>query len=150
MNISPANISIPVMAPSVNPSTEQVATDNRLREQVIPPRKLNATEAESAVTQQERRFRQSSWDPAEHPSYSKKQFAKKNNEHNSSNKNAFSNDTYNQEALKINYKVNVTPPQEVMDKIDELKDSSSTANVVAVRYQQSASENTPSDIVIVI
>ena len=72
MNIPPTNISIPVMASSVNPSTELAERDNRVREQIIAAKEVNQTDAETPVSLQERRERHASWNPSEHPTYGKR------------------------------------------------------------------------------
>ncbi|MEF1308705.1 ATP-dependent Lon protease [Vibrio mytili] len=69
MIVSPTNVSVPLIAPSVNVQTEQVARDNRVREPVTPTMALAKTNAERKVKGDDKRRRQSAWDPAEHPDY---------------------------------------------------------------------------------
>lgn len=69
MIVSPTNVSVPLIAPSVNVQTEQAARDNRVREPVTPTVALAKTNAERKVKSDEKRRRQSSWDPSEHPDY---------------------------------------------------------------------------------
>ncbi|WP_264404089.1 ATP-dependent Lon protease [Vibrio owensii] len=69
MIVSPANVSVPLIAPSVNVQTEQAARDNKVREPVTPTVALAKTNAERKVKSDEKRRRQSSWDPTEHPDY---------------------------------------------------------------------------------
>ncbi|BCN22939.1 ATP-dependent Lon protease [Vibrio alfacsensis] len=69
MIVSPANISVPLIAPSVNVQTEQVARENKVREPITPTVALAKTNAERKVTSDEKRRRQSSWDPSDHPDY---------------------------------------------------------------------------------
>ena len=69
MIVSPANVSVPLIAPSVNVQTEQAARDNKVREPVTPTVALAKTNAERKVKSDEKRRRQSSWDPSEHPDY---------------------------------------------------------------------------------
>lgn len=67
MIVSPTNVSVPLIAPSVNVQTEQAARDNRVREPVTPTVALAKTNAERKVKSDEKRRRQSSWDPLSIP-----------------------------------------------------------------------------------
>jgi hypothetical protein len=69
MIVSPNNVSAPVIAPSVNPQTEQVARDNKVREPVVPTVEMARSNAERRINEEEKRRKRSSWDPAEHPDY---------------------------------------------------------------------------------
>ncbi|HHF3273242.1 TPA: ATP-dependent Lon protease [Vibrio alginolyticus] len=69
MIVSPINVSVPLIAPSVNVQTEQAARDNKVREPVTPTVALAKTNAERKVKGDDKRRRQSSWDPSEHPDY---------------------------------------------------------------------------------
>ncbi|ELA6780459.1 ATP-dependent Lon protease [Vibrio alginolyticus] len=69
MIVSPTNVSVPLIAPSVNVQTEQAARDNKVREPVTPTVALVKTNAERKVKGDDKRRRQSSWDPSEHPDY---------------------------------------------------------------------------------
>ncbi|MEF2141834.1 ATP-dependent Lon protease [Vibrio alginolyticus] len=69
MIVSPTNVSVPLIAPSVNVQTEQAARDNKVREPVTPTVALAKTNAERKVKGDDKSRRQSSWDPSEHPDY---------------------------------------------------------------------------------
>lgn len=69
MIVSPTNVSVPLIAPSVNVPTEQAARDNRVREPVMPTVELTKPNAERKVKGDDKRRKQSSWDPSEHPGY---------------------------------------------------------------------------------
>ncbi|GAL14697.1 putative ATP-dependent Lon protease [Vibrio astriarenae] len=69
MIVSPNNVSMPLIAPSVNVQTEQVARDNRTTEPVKPAVELAKSNAERKIKEDDKRQRQSAWDPAEHPDY---------------------------------------------------------------------------------
>ena len=69
MLVSPTNVSVPLIAPSVNVQTEQAARDNKVREPVNPTVALAKSNAERQVNADDKRRKQSSCDPAEHPSY---------------------------------------------------------------------------------
>ncbi|MBV7298700.1 hypothetical protein [Enterovibrio paralichthyis] len=157
MNISPANVSIPAVVPSVNPPTEQVARENRVREKIVPARQPNASAEEKPVTQEEKQLRKPSWDASEHPDYAElsrqprqfdgAQFAA--HETLSQLSSMLSSDAYVPQN-ENGYAMKLKLPKEVLDKIEALKDSQRTGAVVAMRYQQSSVANVPSEVLIVI
>ncbi|WP_070968217.1 ATP-dependent Lon protease [Vibrio sonorensis] len=69
MIVSPTNVSVPLIAPSVNVQTEQAARDNKVREPVAPTVALAKSHAERKVKADDKRRKQPSWDPSEHPGY---------------------------------------------------------------------------------
>lgn len=69
MIVTPNNVSVPLIAPSVNVPTEQVARENKIREPVTPTVHLSKTSAEKKVKADEKRRKQAIWDPFEHPEY---------------------------------------------------------------------------------
>ncbi|WP_325891373.1 ATP-dependent Lon protease [Grimontia sp. NTOU-MAR1] len=158
MNISPANVSIPAVVPSVNPPTEQVARENRVREKIVPPRQPNASAEEKPVTQEEKQLRKPSWDPSEHPDYTD---VIKQNPRQFEGSGFAAHETLSQLSAMLSsgsyvpqnengYAMRIKLPKEILDKIDELKASQRTGAVVAMRYQQSSAANLPSEVLIVI
>ncbi len=69
MIVSPNSVNAPLIAPSVNVQTEQVARDNKVREPVQPAVELAKANAERKVKADDKRRKQSAWDPSEHPEY---------------------------------------------------------------------------------
>lgn len=69
MIVSANNITLPLIAPSVNVQTEQTARDNRAREPVTPTTQTHKSNAERKVKPDDKRRRSAAWDPAEHPEY---------------------------------------------------------------------------------
>ncbi len=69
MIVSANNISVPLIAPSVNVQTEQAAKDNKTRPAVEEAHRLAKAVAEKKVDGDEKRRKQGAWDPAEHPDY---------------------------------------------------------------------------------
>mgnify|MGYP000445204288 CR=1 FL=1 len=64
MIVSPATaVSVPLIAPSVNVQTEQVARENRVREPVAPAVALAKTNAERKVKSDDKRRQQSALYP---------------------------------------------------------------------------------------
>ncbi|MGF1706206.1 ATP-dependent Lon protease [Enterovibrio baiacu] len=157
MNISPANVSIPAVVPSVNPPTEQVARDNRVREKIAPAKQPNATEHEKPVSQEEKQLRKPSWDPSEHPDYAdlKQNVSQFNGGHFGAHdslsqlSSLLSSESYTPKN-ENGYSMQIKLPKEILDKIDELKASQRTGAVVAMRYSQATVANIPSEVLIVI
>lgn len=157
MNISPANAGVPAVMLSVNPPTEQVARDNRVREKIVSTRKTSANIKEPPVNKEEKQLRKPAWDPAEHIDYA----------HPSKDGIAivqdalYSNELLNNVSSMISgsdflpkevngYAVNMQLPQKVLDSLEKLKDSKRTGAVVAMRYRQSSAANMPTEVLIVI
>jgi len=69
MIVSPTNVSVPLIAPSVNVHTEQTARDNKIREPILPTVALAKSNAERKINSEDKRRRESAWDPSEHPNY---------------------------------------------------------------------------------
>ncbi|MDC0610022.1 ATP-dependent Lon protease [Vibrio sp.] len=69
MIVSPNNVSVPLIAPSVNVPTEQTARENKIREPVTPTVQLTKTSAEKKVKAEDKRRKQTAWDPSDHPGY---------------------------------------------------------------------------------
>lgn len=154
MYVSPANVSIPALALSVNPPTEQTARDNTNREKIVSLRQPEATQAESAVSQNEKQLKKPAWDPFEHPGYPQESFQQE------------SADPYSEEGLRemstllasspyasqgdTGFSVKMKLPPEVLDRLAKLRETQRRAAVVALRYQQSTSAHRPSEVLIVI
>lgn len=69
MIVSPTNVSVPLIAPSVNVQTEQAARDNKIRDPIIPTVAPAKTNAERKINSDDKRRRNAAWDPSEHPNY---------------------------------------------------------------------------------
>ncbi|SHF94291.1 ATP-dependent Lon protease [Vibrio gazogenes] len=69
MIVSPNNISVPLIAPSVNVPTEQAEHDNRVRAPVVPTVQLEKTNAERRLKSDDKQRKRASWDAADHPQY---------------------------------------------------------------------------------
>ncbi len=69
MIVSPTNVNVPLIAPSVNVQTEQAARDNKVREPVMPPVELAKTNAERRVKAEDKRRKRPAWEPSDHPDY---------------------------------------------------------------------------------
>jgi hypothetical protein len=69
MIVSPTNVSVPLIAPSVNVQTEQVARDNKVKEPVTPPVELAKTNAERRLKADDKRRKRPAWEASDHPDY---------------------------------------------------------------------------------
>ncbi|MGF1762498.1 ATP-dependent Lon protease [Aliivibrio kagoshimensis] len=69
MMFSPSSVNVPLIAPSVNLPTEQVARDNRVRQPVTPAKQLTKSLAEKPISEKDKQRRREAWDPSEHPDY---------------------------------------------------------------------------------
>lgn len=153
MFISPSNVSIPAVVPTVNQPTEQVARDNRVREKIIPPRQASATAQERAVSPDEKQLRHSSLDLPEQPDYL--ELAKKTPEFQT--EDITDDETVNlslSDVKKPNadngYAMRLKLPKEVLERVEEIRRFRHTGAVVAMRYQQSSAANIPSEVLIII
>ncbi|MCG7496788.1 ATP-dependent Lon protease [Vibrio sp. Of7-15] len=157
MIFSPTSVSAPIIAPSVNIPTEQVARDNRVREQVIPPTQLNATERERVVSTEEKQLKKPSWDPSENPDYAILEDEQTQGEHPIYGKDddlsrlaqALSIDTFSRDQGK-GYTMRFKIPQEILDKLEELGEMERRRTVISYHYDQAAVPNMPSEILIII
>jgi hypothetical protein len=157
MNISPASVSIPTVAPSVNPPTEQVARDNRMREKIVPTKQAPEPEHGKAATDQGKQLGRSSWDPSQHPNYSLdyRRESLSDADYDGANiagrVDAMARNEPGEQARKDNgYPLGLKMPEEVLEKVEELKRFEQTRAVVAMRYQQATVGNMPSEVLIVI
>ena len=69
MIVSPTNVNVPLIAPSVNVQTEQAAKDNKVREPVTPPVELAKSNAERRIKSDDKRRKSPAWDASDHPDY---------------------------------------------------------------------------------
>ncbi|OOE91137.1 ATP-dependent Lon protease [Salinivibrio sp. MA351] len=157
MNISPASVSIPTVAPSVNPPTEQVARDNRLREKIVPAKSSPEPDNGKAPSDQDKQLGRSSWDPAQHPNYSldyqrdSLTHADYDGANIAGRIDAIARTDPSEQARQDNgYTMGLKMPEEVLEKIEQLKRFEQTRAVVAMRYQQASVANMPSEVLIVI
>lgn len=152
MNISPSSVSIPTVAPSVNPPTEQVARDNRIREKITPTKQAFANTQEQPLKQEEKQFKKPAWDPFEHPNYSsltQKSKAFSGSEFTADN-DFHLNDALYSKDYENGYSMKMKLPKEVLDKLETMRSYRRTGAVVAMRYEQSSVANIPSEVLIII
>ena len=148
MIVSPNSVSAPVIAPSVNPQTEQVARDNKVREPIIAPVELARTNAERRINEDEKRRKRSAWDPAEHPEY-------ETEEEDSQPHNPVENwfrllslNIYSQSQGK-GYAMRFRLPKKIVDAAILEGKMAKRRTVIRYHYGHAVAPNTPSDILAV-
>ncbi|MGL5290634.1 MAG: ATP-dependent Lon protease [Vibrionaceae bacterium] len=158
MTISPANVGIAVLAPGVNPQTEQAARVNRARNKVTPVNKSQQTTPDNAIFADEKQMKRPSWDPADHPRYSY------GNEESAPHPaqglavdssieemaKLISIDTYVPDHPNHGYSLKLKLPKVVLEQLAALPRAERQAAVVALRYKRSSVGYNPSDVSITI
>lgn len=156
MIVSPTNVGVPLIAPSVNVPTEQVARDNRTREPVMPTVELTKTHAERKITAEDKRRRDASWDPAEHPDY----------ELDADDESGLEGDdqpsgelerlfgllalaSYSEEQGK-GYAMRFRLPKHVIDEAITEGRMAQRRTVIKYHYGQAVAPNTPSEVIAVL
>ncbi len=154
MIVSPTNISVPLIAPSVNVQTEQVARDNRVREPIAPPKALVKTNAERKVKGDDKRRRQSSWDPSEHPGYEVE--SEVDTQYNDESQDPFERlfdllalKSYSEEQGK-GYTIRFRLPKRILDAAINQGLMETRRKVIKFHYGHSVAPHTPSDVIAVL
>lgn len=154
MIISPANAGAPTIAPSVNPPTEQVARENRVREIIVPPSRSPESPREKPLSSEEKQLKKPSWDPSEHPDYSElppteeKQYGYQAEFERLVK--ALSADSYLAKVTELGYSMHIKLPRELLEQLEKIDLSERTRGVVAHRYAQATVPNPPTDYLVVL
>jgi hypothetical protein len=154
MIFSPANVGAPIVAPSVNPPTEQAARDNRVREKIVPPTQAAESPREKPLSSEEKQFKKPAWDPSEHPDYSElpetieKQYGYQD-EFELLVK-ALSADSYMAPVTELGYSMHIKLPREILDQLEQISNNERTKGVVAHRYAQATVPNPPTEYLVVL
>ncbi len=154
MIVSPSNMSVPLIAPSVNVQTEQAARDNRVREPITPPTALVKANAERKVKGDDKRRRQSSWDPSEHPSYEVEPEvdARYSEEPDDPFERLFgllALNSYSEEQGK-GYAIRFRLPKRILDAAINQGLMEKRRRVIKFHYGHSVAPHTPSDVIAVL
>ena len=156
MLVSPTNVSVPLIAPSVNVQTEQTARDNKVREPVTPTMALAKSNAERKVKADDKRRRQSSWDPSEHPSYDtgeQDDVSATYQEDPESNLDRIFQllalDSYSQHQGN-GYAMRFRLPKRIIDAAITEGKMAKRRTVIKFHYGQAVAPNTPSDVIAVL
>ncbi|MYM60812.1 ATP-dependent Lon protease [Vibrio sp. OCN044] len=156
MLVSPTNVSVPLIAPSVNVQTEQVARDNKVREPVNPTVALTKSNAERQVKADDKRRKQSSWDPAEHPSYeaSEEEDVKPTYHENPNDTldrifKLIALDSYSKDQGK-GYAMRFRLPRYIIDAAITEGRMAKRRTIIKFHYGDAVAPNTPSDVIAVL
>lgn len=147
MIVSPNSVGAPVIAATVNPQTEQVARENRVKEPVVPTVELARSNAERRLNADEKRRRRNAWDPAEHPDY-------ESNEHGRTEDplerlfSLLSINNYSASQGK-GYAMRFRLPSKIMQAAILQGAMAKRRVVIRYHYGHSVVPNTPSDIIAV-
>ncbi|WP_064606275.1 hypothetical protein [Photobacterium sp. J15] len=153
MIVSPVQVGAPTIAPSVNPPTEQVARDNRVREKIVPPNQAAESAREKPLSSEEKQLKKPSWDPSEHPDYNELPVAEKNYGYQEDMEQlvkALSVDTYTKDVSELGYSMHIKLPRDLLDELEQISDTERTKGVVAHYYAQSVVPNPPTEYLVVL
>ncbi|MCD9514643.1 ATP-dependent Lon protease [Photobacterium carnosum] len=152
MVIAPLQSTTPVLATTINPLTDQVARDNRVREKIVPIVESREATAESALSAEEKQRNKSSWDPSDHPNYSQPQtkFFKGYQQHLTQIVQVLSLDNYVTPDQPLGYSMHIELPRELLQQLALISASERTKGVVSHHYAQSTLPNPPTQYLSVI
>lgn len=156
MNVSPTQISVPLIAPSVNVQTEQAARDNRVREPVAATVKLDRSNAERRIKRDDKNRKQSAWDPAEHPSYEldpdeEQHSAQQETPHNELDRlfKLLALSSYSKKQGK-SYTMRFGLPHKVLEAVLTEGKMAQRRTIIQYHYGDAVAPNTPSDVLAVL
>ncbi|WPC73963.1 ATP-dependent Lon protease [Vibrio porteresiae] len=156
MIVSPTNVNVPLIAPSVNVQTEQVARDNRVREPVLPPEELAKANAERKIKEDEKRRRRPSWDPSEHPSYETAEESETLASHHEEPKSELDRlfgllalSSYSESQGK-GYAMRFRLPRRIIDAVITEGKMARRRTVIKFHYGHAVAPNTPSEVIAVL
>ncbi|MFB9136344.1 ATP-dependent Lon protease [Vibrio sp. AK197] len=156
MIVSPTNISVPLIAPSVNVQTEQVSRDNKVREPIAPTFAMSKSNAERGVKADDKRRKQSSWDPSEHPSYDSEYEPTVRERYSEDPRDTLerlfrllSLDNYSEEQGK-GYAMRFRLPKHIIDAAITEGKMERRRTVIKYHYGHAIVPNTPSEVIAVL
>ncbi|MCW8333351.1 ATP-dependent Lon protease [Vibrio sp. SCSIO 43135] len=156
MIVSPTNVSVPLIAPSVNVQTEQAARDNKVREPIIPTVELAKTNAERKVKADDKRRKQSSWDPSEHPGYETENDSEVAESYHEDPKDTLERlfsllalETYSEKQGK-GYAMRFRLPKCIIDAAITEGRMAKRRTVIRYHYGHAVAPNTPSEVIAVL
>lgn len=156
MIVSPTTVSVPLIAPSVNVQTEQVARDNKVREPVMPTVALAKANAERKVKADDKRRRQSSWDPSEHPGYSMETESETAAVNHEELKDPIDRlfdlialQTYSKDQGK-SYTIRFRLPKHILDAAIKEGQMERRRKVIKYHYGHAVVPNTPSEVIAIL
>ncbi len=157
MNFSTSSVGVPLIAPSVNLPTEQVARENRIKKPVTPATKLSKTVSKHAIKDNQREHKRDAWQPSEHPSYEDTEEKKPVHiatlydidDDLAKIARLLSLDTYTQ-GEGTGYTMRFDLPKALLEKLAEMGQMVRRRSVISFHYDKSVVPNNPSDILAVL
>ncbi|MDA0149352.1 ATP-dependent Lon protease [Vibrio sp. LaRot3] len=156
MIVSPTNVSVPLIAPSVNVQTEQAARDNKVREPIVPAVALAKSNAERKINADDKRRKNAAWDPSEHPSYGDDdEHAIQASQHDPPENpldrlfKLLSIDSYSDQQGK-GYAMRFRLPKRVIDAAITEGQMAKRRVVIKFHYGHATAPNTPSEVIAVL
>ncbi|GAB3529282.1 ATP-dependent Lon protease [Photobacterium alginatilyticum] len=153
MIVSPVQVGAPTVAPSVNPPTEQVARDNRVREKIVPPTQTAESAREKPLSSDEKQLKKPSWDPSEHPDYHELAVTEQQYGYQEDFEQlvkALSADSYMADVSELGYSMHIQLPRDLLEELEKISQVERTKGVVAHRYAQAAVPNPPTEYLVVL
>nr|WP_086938411.1 ATP-dependent Lon protease [Thaumasiovibrio occultus] len=152
MNVAPTLSGAPLVAPTVNLPTEQVARDNRVREKIVPLAELSSPVQEKAVSAQEKQLRKPAWDPSEHPEYDHPSAPLEFHAKTELEQliEMLSAGTYLNKDDTQGYVMRVKLPQKLFEELEKISEATRVKGVVSHHYATSVAPNPPVQYLVVV
>ncbi|WP_235604359.1 ATP-dependent Lon protease [Photobacterium kishitanii] len=152
MVIAPLQSNTAVFATTMNPLTDQVARDNRVRDKIVPVVESRAAAAENALTAEEKQRNKPSWNPSEHPEYSqsKAKFFESYQQQLAQIVRVLSLDNYVTPEHELGYSMHIELPRELLEQLALISASERTKGVVSHHYAQAILPNPPAQYLEII
>ncbi|MCG3885238.1 ATP-dependent Lon protease [Photobacterium leiognathi] len=152
MNISPLQAGGAPLATTVNPPTDQVARDNRVREKIVPLTQSSAATGEKQLSSEEKQLKKPSWDPSEHPTYDQQEdeILKGYQDDIARFIEVLSASNYLDKDSALGYSMHIKLPRELLEQLDRINQNERTKGVVAFKYAQASVPNPPTEYLQVI
>ncbi len=154
MNVSLNNINVPLIAPTVNLPTEQVARDNRVKQPVRPTVAMSRAQAERKTSTQEKHDKNQAWDPSLHPDYEVDAVSDQGDSEDLPSPLtrwfellALSSYSKNQ---GLGYTVRFRLPKNLLDGIAYTGEMNKRRQVIRYHYGHSVAPNSPSHVIAVL
>ena len=144
-----SNTNVPLIAPSVNVQTEQVARENKVRSPVTPAMALDKTHAERKVKSDDKRRQGSSWQPSEHPDYDVDEHELEPEDNLTRLFSLLALHSYSEHQGK-GYVIRFRLPRHILEAAIKGGMMARRRKIIHYFYGQSVSPHTPSDILAVL
>ncbi|MDO6708479.1 MULTISPECIES: ATP-dependent Lon protease [unclassified Photobacterium] len=154
MIVSPLNVSMPTLAPSVNPMTEQAARDNKVRSKVRPASASLESGSEPSLKGDEKQMKRPGWDPSEHPGYeSLDQPVSRGYGYQQDFEQlvlALSADSYMKDVSELGYSMHIRLPRALLEELAQISNMERIRSVIRYKYAQSTVPNPPTEMLKIV